>query len=656
MNLISFELSTLGAFGQLSLLLALAFTLLGLGLAVLGGLRRDERLTEGARRGAWVVFGFSTLALFTLEVALLRDDFSVRYVAQHSMTVSPLWVKVVTLWAALEGSILLWAWLLALYTFLLSLTVRRDALRPWVLASMFVSLVFFVGVNATIASPFTPVASPPAEGGGPNPLLQNHWMMAVHPVLLYFGFVGLAVPFAYAVAALVTGRSGSAWITQTRRWTVVAWSFLSAAIVAGGWWSYEVLGWGGYWAWDAVENASLVPWLLATAFLHSIQIQERRRMLAAWNVWLIVAAYGATILGTFINRSGVVESVHAFGSGPVGPVFLGFFAVLMLGGAALAAWRTPLLRDEHAIDTPVSREGAYLAGNVLFLVFAVMVVIGTLFPALVEAVRGVRVSVGPPFFNTFAVPMGLGLLFLMGVGPLLPWRRAPGEKLLAALRLPAAAALMAATLAVVFGVHSVAVVLTVALCAYNVAGLALLSVRAARQRGSFVAVVREQPRRHGAHLAHLGLVIVALGLAFSGGYKREANVTLNLGQERQALNERLQFLGVAQQEFPERRSVYARVLVDGVEYRPRLNIYPTSRDSLPTPAVRYRLLSDTYLVMTSFDAQGGQWVALRLIESPLVSWIWAGTVVIVLGAALTLVSPAPARAARRATRSLSATD
>lgn len=656
MNLISFQLSPLGAFGQLSLLLALVFTLGGLYLALLGGLRGDPRLSEGARRAAWAVFGFTSLALAALEVALLRDDFSVRYVAAHSMTVSPLWVKVVTLWAALEGSILLWAWLLALYTFVVSLTVKRDALRPWVLASMFVSLLFFIGVNATVASPFTPVANPPAQGAGPNPLLQNHWMMAVHPVLLYFGFVGLAVPFAYAVAALVTGRSGNAWIAQTRRWTVVAWAFLSAAIVAGGWWSYEVLGWGGYWAWDAVENASLVPWLLATAFLHSIQIQERRRMLAAWNVWLIVAAYGATILGTFINRSGVVESVHAFGSGPVGPVFLGFFAVLMLGGAALAAWRAPLLRDEHAIDAPVSREGAYLAGNVLFLVFATMVVIGTLFPALVEAVRGVRVSVGPPFFNTFAVPLGLGLLFLMGVGPLLPWRRAPGEKLLAALRVPGVAGLLAGVLAFAFGVRSVAVLLTVALSAYNLAGLALLTGRGFRQRGSVLATLREQPRRHGAYLAHVGLVVVALGLAFSGGYKREINVTLNLGQERAALSERLVFLGLGQSEEPQRRSVYARVLVDGVEYRPRLNLYPGSRDALPTPAVRYRVLGDTYLVMTSYDPERGSWAALRLIESPLVSWIWVGTVIVVLGAALTLVNPAPVRVSVRRARPAGATD
>ena len=323
LNLLSFQSSVLGTTGQISLLLALLFVLVGLWLAVVGGLKSDPRATEGARRSVWAVFGFTTLAVLVLEVALLRDDFSVRYVAEHSMRVSPTWVKITTLWAALEGSILLWAWILSLYAFILSLVLRRDALRPWALGAMFVSLLFFLGVVGSIASPFTPLAQIPADGAGPNPALQNHWMMAVHPVLLYLGFVGLSVPFAYAVAALITGRLSEHWITITRRWTLVAWIFLTAAIVAGGWWSYETLGWGGYWAWDPVENASFIPWLLTTAFLHSLQIQERRRQLKSWNIWLIVLAYSSTVLGTFLNRSGIVQSVHAFSNGPVGAVFSG---------------------------------------------------------------------------------------------------------------------------------------------------------------------------------------------------------------------------------------------------------------------------------------------------------------------------------------------
>jgi len=379
LNLISFQASPLAALGQIGMLLALAFTLAGLWLSVLGGLRSDPRSTEAARRSVWAVFAFVSLAVLALLSALLRDDFSVRYVAEHSMTTSPTWVKVTSLWGALEGSILLWTWLLAGYAFILSLTLRRDALRPWALGAMFGSLLFFVGVVAGVASPFTPLSQIPLQGQGPNPALQNHWMMAVHPVLLYLGFVGLSVPFAYAVSALITGRLSDHWLSVTRRWTLMAWVFLTAAIVAGGWWSYETLGWGGYWAWDPVENASFIPWLLTTAFLHSIQIQEKRNLLRGWNIWLIVLAYASTVLGTFLNRSGIVQSVHAFAGGPVGPVFLGFLALLLIGGVALTAWRTPKLRDLGEAPAPLSREAAFLAGNWLFLVFSAVVLLGTLF-------------------------------------------------------------------------------------------------------------------------------------------------------------------------------------------------------------------------------------------------------------------------------------
>lgn len=581
LNLISFSSSALGALGQLGLLGAVAFTLLGTWLAFLGGVRGDARVTEAARRTVWAVFSLVTLAVLTLMVALLRDDFSVRYVAEHSMRVSPTWVKVTGLWAALEGSILLWAWLLSGYAFILSLTLRRDALRPWALGAMFASLLFFVGVCASVASPFTPLATLPVDGRGPNPALQNHWMMAIHPVLLYLGFVGLSVPFAYAVGALVTGRLSDHWVVVTRRWTLIAWAFLTAAIVAGGWWSYETLGWGGYWAWDPVENASFIPWLLTTAFLHSIQIQERRGLMRAWNVWLIVLAYASTVLGTFLNRSGIVQSVHAFAGGPVGPVFLGFLAFLLILGIGLAAWRAPHLRDEAEAPTPLSREGAFLAGNWLFLVFAVMVLVGTLFPTIVEAVQGRRdASVGPAFYNAFAIPLGLGLLLLMGVGPLLPWRRAEGQTLWRALWPLLLSGMGAALVAFAAGLRGWGVLGTVALGAYNLAGLGLLTARALRERraagrgGSFPALVGEQPRRYGAYLAHSGLVVMALGLAFSGAYRQDAQATLNAGATPTILlHESLALEAVRSEARPYGKSTVARVRIDGQPYEARLNTY-----------------------------------------------------------------------------------
>ncbi|WP_272976492.1 heme lyase CcmF/NrfE family subunit [Deinococcus geothermalis] len=658
LNLISFQASALGALGQLALLAALAFTLGGTWLALVGGLKADTRATEAARRAVWAVFALVSLGTLTLMAALLRDDFSVRYVAEHSMRASPTWVKVTDLWGALEGSILLWTWLLAAYAFILSLTVRRDALRPWALGAMFVSLLFFVGVCASIASPFIPLARVPADGLGPNPALQNHWMMAVHPVLLYLGFVGLSVPFAYAVAALVTGRLSDHWVVVTRRWTLVAWTFLTAAIVAGGWWSYETLGWGGYWAWDPVENASFIPWLLTTAFLHSVQIQERRGLMRSWNVWLIVLAYASTVLGTFLTRSGIVQSVHAFAGGPVGPVFLGFLAFLLILGIGLAAWRAPHLRDEAEPPAPVSREGAFLAGNWLFLVFAVMVLVGTLFPTLVEAVQGRRdTSVGPAFYNAFAIPLGLGLLLLMGVGPLLPWRRTDRQSLWRALWPLLLAGLGAVLAAFLLGVRAWGVLGTVALAAYNLVGLGLLTARAVRQRGGgLLGLVREQPRRYGAYLAHVGLIVVALGIAFSGTYKRDAQATLNVGAAPvKLLNETLALQGTRQIVKPYGRSTVARVLIDGQPFEARLNTYMQAGETaFPAPAVRYGPLGDTYLVVTAFDPQGN-WASVRLIESPLVSWIWWGTLIVVLGAGLTLVPARRATARVPAVRTAPAT-
>ncbi|WP_291425324.1 heme lyase CcmF/NrfE family subunit [Deinococcus sp.] len=647
--------SPLGAVGTLSLLFAFAFTLYALCSGVLAGLRGDSRLEQSARLALWGNFLFMTLAMGTLEYAILHDDFSVRYVAQHSMTVSPTWVKVVTLWAALEGSILLWAWMLSLYAFIVSLTARRDVLRPWVMAVMSVSVLFFVGLNLTVASPFTPVVDVPVQGQGPNPLLQNHWMMAVHPVLMYLGFVGLSVPFAYAVAALLTGRLGESWLVQTRRWTMVAWAFLSAAIAAGGWWSYEILGWGGYWAWDPVENASFVPWLLATAFIHSVQIQERRRMLKGWNIYLIVFAYAATVLGTFLTRSGVVESVHAFSNGPIGALFLGFFALLVSIGVGLATWRLPATRDPHSLDSPVSREGAVLGGNVLFVVFAALVVLATLFPIFLEVARGYRTVVGPSFYNQFAAPLGLLILLLMGVGPALPWRRLNGS-LWQSLRFPLLAAVVGAALALLLGVRNLGLALTVGLCLYNLASLGQLVWDSARARGGFAALpglVREYPRRYGAYLAHLGIVFIALGIGFSSTYKAKEEVTLQLGRPQTVLGKQVTLTALNSEQRPERVSEIATVQVGTETLLPKLNTYVNMPQAVAMPAVKYHFMGDTYVTLLTAKRDQG-WATVAVIQSPLVGWVWWGTAVLLLGTYLSLSAPVreiaprivPARAPR----------
>ena len=424
MNLIDF-----GTVGSAASAIALALAVYAMVAGAVGAVRRDARLQTSARLTAVAVFLATTTAIVVMVAALLTDDFSVKYVAEHSRIDSPVWVKVVTLWAALEGSILLWAWLLTAYAAVMATTTPNTVLRPWALAIMQGVTVFFLGVVVLVANPFIVLANPPLDGPGANPLLQNHWMMAVHPVLMYLGFVGLTVPFSFAMAALVTRRPGTEWMAMTRRWTLAGWGFLTAAIISGGWWSYEVLGWGGYWAWDPVENVSFMPWLTATAFLHSVQVQERRRMLKSWNVLLIVLTFALSILGTFLTRSGVVSSVHAFGDGPVGPVFLAFFFLVTIASLGLVAWRWDQVRDRAELDAAVSREGAFLTVNVLFLAMTFAVLIGTLFPLIVEAINGARVTVGAPFFDQTALPMWMIVLLLMGVGPLLPWRKAESQSL-----------------------------------------------------------------------------------------------------------------------------------------------------------------------------------------------------------------------------------
>jgi cytochrome c-type biogenesis protein CcmF len=632
-------------FGEIVVLTAFVFCVYGAITAWRAARTLDARLELTARRTAGITWLFSSGSLAVLWVALLSNDTSVRFVANHSVSTSPLWVKIVSLWGALEGSILLWAWILACFTAVLAWVAKPDALRPYALAVMFFILAFFLGVNASVGSPFIEVPIPPQDGRGPNALLQNHWMMAVHPVLMYIGFVGLSVPFAYAVAAMLTGRVGEAWLTQTRRWTVTAWIFLSAAIITGGWWSYEVLGWGGYWAWDPVENASIIPWFFATAFMHSLQIQERRRMLAGWNLGLIIAAFTSTLLGTFLTRSGIVESVHAFAAGAIGPVFFGFLVLVV----ALVLWigykRLHFIRDEHQLDSPVSREGAFLFGNLLFSSYAAMVLIGTLFPVFVQAFTGAKSSVGAPFFNAVGVPLGLGILALQAVGPALGWRRATGEGLRQSLTIPAVLALVMGVVAFVLGAREWSVVATVALAFLNIFVMVRLTDKAIRARqkamaqswlGAIGDLVNVFPRRYGAYIAHLGVVVISLGIAFSGAYKTEQEVSFRMGENKTVLGHDITYIRMVGEEQPERFVQAAEIMLDGESFFPAQNQYKTQQMNVATPAVQYNLLGDFYVIFLSSDERGQQ-VALKFINSPLVSWIWFGGLIMIVGAGLTLI-------------------
>jgi cytochrome c-type biogenesis protein CcmF len=642
---------SLASVGTVSVLLALAVAFYAFVVGIMGAVQQDARLQMSARYASVAVFLALTAAVAVMQTALLTDDFSVKYVAQSSISTSPTWVKIATMWAALEGSILLWAWLLSGYTALLALVAPNTPLRPWALVTMSAVSVFFISVNGVVASPFIQLANPPLEGPGPNPLLQNHWMMSVHPILMYLGFVGLTVPFAYAMAALITKRPGSEWMTQSRAWTLAGWGFLGVAKIAGGWWSYEVLGWGGYWAWDPVENVSLLPWLTATAFIHSVQVQERRRMLKAWNLLLIILTFSLTILGTFIIRSGVISSIHAFGDGPVGPYFLGFFVLVVTVAFGLLALRWDQVQDRADLDSVVSRESSFLLGNVLFLAMTFAVLLGTLFPLAVEAFSGQKVTVGAPFFNQVTFPLWLVIFALMGVGPLLPWRRA--EHLAWML----GAAVIAGGTAYVLGVHKVYPLLTVALAASNLVSVTLLlsgsivpRMRLGR-RGFFKVFMQyasESRRRFGSIVVHFAVVVIALGIAGSGGYRVDEQLRIDLGGTAEFQGYELRAIDRFMEQTPGRISAGAIIEVwrEGQQVTtlsPRINVFGGSQTQpVPTPDVYYGLWSDIYLNIAGTVTPDQDFVVLRAVQSPLVTWIWVGAVILVLGTIYSLLPPARA--------------
>jgi len=647
----------LAQLGSTAVLLAVGVTIYGLLVGVVGIAQRDGRMTASSRFASHGAFVALTLAVAVMQIALLTNDFGVSYVADTSSRFSPTWVKVVSMWAGLEGSILLWAWILAGYGSLLAGTAPNSPLRPWAVVVMSGVQLFFVGVIGLVANPFAPVLNPPFDGAGPNPLLQNHWMMAIHPVLMYLGVVGLTVPFAYAIAALITGRSGAAWMRETRTWTLTGWAFLSAAIVAGGWWSYEVLGWGGYWAWDPVENLIFLPWLTATALVHSVQVQERRRMLKGWNVFLVVLTFNLSILSTFLIRSGVLSSVHAFGDGPIGPVFLGFFLVVTVVAFGLAAWRRTSLRDQAELDSALSREGGFLLNNVLFTAMAFAVLLGTLFPLIVEALSGDKVTVGAPFFDRVSVPLWLAVLALMAIGPLLPWRKAASQTVRTNLVWLLLGGVVAGLATYLGGVRRPYPLATFTLAGVNLASLALLLVGPVRMRAratgrhvlsAAVEVVRDQRRKVGSMIVHFGVVIIAVAVAASGGYRVDTQLRLPFGEAVTFEGYQLLAREPYSESLPQRVSHGAVIDVvrDGrvlATLRPRINEFRNARQQVTTPGVLYRPFEDVYLSLSQIDPDG-RWVIVRAVRSPLVTWIWVGGLVLVLGTVYALgPGPVPRR-------------
>lgn len=643
------------AVGRGGLLLTLAASVIGALTIVLGVWQKDRRLLSQAPRYAWLAAIGSIVSVIMMQRALITRDYSIAYIQQVGSDDTPAIYNFAAMWSALEGSILLWGLTLSGFTAAVAWRFRKrrnDELVAWALMVMFVVTAFFAILSFGPADAFQAGVAVPSDfnGPGPNPLLQNHILVMFHPPILYLGYVGFTVPFAFAIAALITGRLGEGWLMETRRWALFSWAFLSIGILLGGWWSYEVLGWSGVWAWDPVENASLLPWLTATAYIHSVLVQERRGMLRVWNLSLLIATFSLTILGTFLTRSGVINSVHAFGDGPVGTWLLWGFIVVTVISLGLIAWRGDRLRSPGSIDSPMSREGAFLANNVLFTVFAFIVLLGTVFPLLVEALQDRRTVVGAPYFDRLTMPIGIVMLFLMAVAPVLPWRKASQELLTTRLFWPAWCGVGALVFSVLVGADGWAPLVAFGLGGFA-AGAALRQLAIATRRQGWRGFVG---RANGGMVVHLGVIMIAVALAASNSFTHSANLEVETGEvvEWGGHTFELESVTVELNDAESEQALKGNILLDGEQvYSPAITTYLNQGITVGTPSVRTGFAKDVYLTLEPGAEPGGNIAVIRVFIKPMILWLWIGGLIMAIG---TLLAAFPGSKRRKPTDATSA--
>lgn len=644
--------------GYLALILALAVAVYSLVVQIFGIKSEDRRLKESAKGGILAIAILVSVASLALITLLVKSDFSVLYVYQYTSKSLPLFYKVSAFWAGNSGSLLLWALVLTIYAAIVAYSQRHkdDKTMPYVNVILLINTVFFLFVLTFLANPFEKNLLPVADGYGLNPMLQNPGMV-IHPVTIFLGYVGFTVPFAFAMAALITKETGQEWIKVTRRWSVMAWMFLSLGNLYGAQWAYTELGWGGFWAWDPVENASFIPWLTATAFIHSVMIQERKEMFKIWNMALIIITYCLTLFGTYLVRSGVMVSVHAFGVSQIGNVFLAFLIVMMTGSVGLLLVRMDSLRDGREFESYLSRESSFLMNNLLLVGAAFAVFWGTIFPLVSNLIRGVAVTVGPPFFNQVAGPILLAMMFIMGICPLIAWQRSSLQKILASCQWPLIISIPAG-IAIYFAMGGGIIWPPVAFAVMIFVGLThfkdiLQGVRVRRRltgEGLATAIwglISRNRRRYGGYLVHFGIVLIGIAIIGTMGYQTEITKTVNIGDTLEIGDYTLTYQGLREKPEGTNSVVYAPMPVTKAgkligEVTPEKIFHAEWEQPSTEVSILGSLKEDLYVILSTWD-KGGEEATFKVNVNPLMAWMWIGGHLLVVG---TLFAVWPGRGSR----------
>jgi cytochrome c-type biogenesis protein CcmF len=649
----------MAALGQICIVGAFGLALYAIVASVAGVRVRSRELILSGQNAAWGVTALITAASVTLLVALAVHDFSLRYVWEHSSRAMSMDLVLAAFYSGQQGSLLYWSWTLSIFSAIVLWQQRKPGTHrvfmPYVVAVLMVVEAFMTLLLGFVATPFEALPRPPQDGVGLNPLLYDPGMR-IHPPMLLAGLMSWTVPFAFGVAALATGQLGNDWLRLSRRYAMVAWVILGLGNILGAWWAYHVLGWGGYWGWDPVENVALMPWLVGTAFIHSIQMQERRGMLKAWNVVLIMITFFLSIFGTFVVRSGILASVHAFALSEIGPYFLTFLSLVILGSLALFFWRLPRLRAENQIDSLLSRESSFLINNLLFLGIAFAIFWGTIYPLVAEAVADQKVSVGAPYFKQVAGPLLGAMLLLMGIGPLMPWRRASREHLLHNFMLPVSGTVVGLLVIVVLGIRDPFAVLGFGLCLFVLGAIlqeftrgAIARHRATGENYAFAlgSLIRRNNRRYGGYVVHLAILLIGAGAIGSQIYQQQTQATLAPGQSVTLGNYTITSGGIQTTQQPGVTVTQGLLTVNGTEtLRPERDVF----DNFPQqPSTKVGLRStpveDLYVVLSDWNGDAtGATVSLAVFVNPLVSWIWTGGLLLLLGMIITMwPAAAPSR-------------